>query len=638
MISIRNYFTILILLLMVFVMFMFIGVSSDLLSNISTYGPAKEQLDISYGKTITADSLNLDKSMSGNTNRDGIVLKRGQKTHVAILSSGTDDTITKILVEWCVYKKYLYKIYDTLPTPKEMTDFDVVLFGDYNITTGDTGLLYAYADLGKTMIFTSIPDYDEISADRKLAAVYGIRNSISKSIVADGIKIFPNLMINKERNYTEDDYFGEKDDTKISIPYYSLAPGYEVYAVGMLDKQNELGIEDKELPPLLWRATTRKSFVYVINSDIFDGMSMLGILTGFMSRKGNFFVYPIINAQTISMIDYPYFSDENSKTMRRLYSRGSEAVARDLLWPNIIQILKNYGGSYSFFAASQLDYLDNVAPKNDFIKFYLREIERLPGDMGLSLGQTSKVKLKNILNENEKFFGEHLPDYKFTALYTADFTNDDVRSSLKNHLLKNVRLVMSDYKKGDNLVEFLNNDVLSVEFTLDGYQHETMDDLRMICIENALGMCNMKVDIGRVFYPENKFDEWNYLSLKWSKGDTYFRDYSMFEMVPIYEMEKRIRRFLALDYNCKYEQNDIEIDIDHFDKEAYFILCTNNRSIDHVENGTVEEISASMYLIKATDALVKVHMIEENVLEKPKNNKTVPSTPLRLTKEDEDIL
>jgi hypothetical protein len=627
MISKRNYFTIIILMLMVFVMFMFAGVSSNILSDITTNNRVEKKIDINSSNTITAASLNLDTDALAGSGTGRSVLDPGQKLQAAILSEGTDEVISRILVEWCVYNKYLYKIYNTWPDTGEMAGYDIVLFGDFKVTSEDTQLLFAYAELGTIMIFTQLPGYQEISSDRNLADFFGIRDSVNDNVVTDGIKIFSDFMLSKERIYTKGDYFGDMDDTQISVPYYTLREGYEVYAVGLLDNQEELAIKDKDLPPLLWRTSTDNSFVCVVNSDIFDGMSMLGVLTGFMAQQGEYYLYPIVNAQTISLIDYPYFSDENDEAVQKLYSRGSEAVARDILWPNIIQILKNYGGSYSFFAAPELNYQGDAGPQGDYIGFYLREIDKLPGTLGLSLGQVSGIGLKDMVKKNEMFFKSYLPEYDVTALYAADFHTDEVKSSLNYEFFKNISLVMSDYIKGDDLISFLDEEVLSVKFNLDGSRHETGDDLQMICIENALGMCNMKMDIGRVIYPEDSFDEWNYLSLKWSRGDTYFKDFSMLDMVSVYEMENRVRRFLSLDYTYEYNENKIDIYIDHFDEEAYFMLFTNLRSIDYAENATAKKISDTAYLIKATAANVRIHITNDNILKKPRNNKSIPSNP-----------
>jgi hypothetical protein len=625
MISIRNYFTAFILLFMVFVMFMFVGVSSNILSDTSTNNRAVEKISLGQEDLLTVEKLNLDTYVE-DTSRTG-TLSIIQRKRAAILSGGEKDASASILTEWCTYQKYLYKIYTSLPEVGEISEYDVILFGDYKVTSQSCELLYDYADLGKTMIFSQLPDYQEIITNNNLAAFFGISTGVKEEIMADGIKIFSGFMINKERIYSEGDFYGEEDDMAINIPYYSLAAGYEVYAVGLLDNQDKLGIKDEELPPLLWRTKTGNAFVFVVGSDAFGGISIPGVLNGFMAHESDCYVYPIVNAQTISLVNYPYLSKENEERMQKLYSRSSEAVARDLLWPNIIQILKNYGDSYSFFMSPELDYQDGIGPKGDFTEFYLQEIRKLPGDMGLSLGQVSDMELMEKLSEDEVFLSRYLPKYEFTALYTADFDIGEVGGCLDQKLLKRISLIMSDYKEGDKLIDCLTDDTISVKINMDGYRHETMDDLKMICVENALGMCNEKVDIKRVIFPQDSTDEWNYLSLRWSKGDTYFNDYSKFDMISVYEMERRVRRFLALDFTYRWDGNNVDIDIDHFDEEAYFILRISNRSIAQIENGTVEEITADSYLIKASDAKVRIQLSEENILDKPKNGKLIPSNP-----------
>ncbi len=607
MISKGNYFVIFILLFMVFFMFMFAGVSSHVLSDTSENVRAADKAEVSY--------------------EDREVFSAEQKKRAAILSSDGETAAARLLEEWCIYNKYSYQLYTSWVPEEEIDTYDLLLFSDYELTAEDSDILYSYADLGKTMIFTKLPDYNAIVADPQFAAFFGIKAGVKEEMQADGIKIFSDFMLSKERVYKEGDYFGEEDDTRIDVPYYSLTSGYEVYAVGLLDNQKELGIEDKNLPPLLWKTTTEKSFVFAVNSDFFDGMPLLGILTGFMAQEGDVFLYPIVNAQTISVLNYPYFSGENDETMQMLYSRSSEAVARDLLWSGIIQILKNYGSSYSFFASSKLDYAVQDKDRADYLNFYLREISKLPGDMGLSFDHVSDTGLAKVQEDNEQFLEENLPEYGFAALYAADFKPEEIAGNADYEHLRDIRLIMSGYEEGDSLIDFLNDGVLSVKFNLDGYRHETMDDLRMICVENALGMCNMEVDIGRVFYPESDEDEWNNLSLKWSKGDTYFKDFSKLDMVSLYEMEKRIRRFMALDYVYEREEKGITVRMKNFEEEAYFVLCTYNNSVESAENADVEKLSDTAWLIRALAPEVRIYLTEENVLEKPKNNKTVPSNP-----------
>lgn len=618
MISFRNYITILILMIMVLVLFMFEGVTARFLSDTDKNTPGQEKVDISFTDTVTMDTLNLSSQAIDQ-----------QKLQVAIVTDSPEENGVNLLVEWCVYNKYQYRIFTNCPDQKEIEEYDIILFGKYTITDKEDVYLDDYSEMGKTMVFTQTPDVQKITADRKLASFLGIKDVIRVEAEGTGIKIFPDFLIGAERDYIQGDFYGDEDDTAIRVPYYSLRTGYEVYSVALFDEQKEKDVIDQDLPPLLWRTVTKNSFVFVVNSDIFSGVSMLGILTGFMTHTSDCYLYPIINAQTIALLNYPYFSDENAEKINQYYSRTTNAMARDLLWPNIIQILKNYGNTYNFFTAPQLNYQDGIEPEMQYADFYLREISALPGSMGLSLDQRSKSELGSIISANKEFFNENLMDYKIAALYLPDYNEDEIRDLLKNKFFENIRLVMSDYEEGDNLISFINNDVVDVKFNLNGYRHETLDDLQMICIENAIGMTNSQVDIGRVFYPESEDDLWNELSLKWSRGKTYYNDFNKFDKVSIYEMEQRVRRFLALDYRYEKNNKEITINIDNFDKEAFFILSISGNIIDHVENGSAELISDHNYLIKAGNSKVTIHLLEGNKLDKPKNQIIIPSKPER---------
>ena len=217
-----------------------------------------------------------------------------------------------------------------------------------------------------------------------------------------------------------------------------------------------------------------------------------------MAQEKECFLYPIVNAQTISLLNYPYLSNENEEKIKEIYSRSADDLARDILWPNIVQILKNYKSPFNFFTATQLDYWDRVEANINYLDFYYREIGKMSGSMGLSLDQVSQANLDYILNENYSFYKENNIDSNFRYLYLGEFNNNEIKEKLNNDFLKNISMVMSNYKRGDKLIDFIDNDVLSIKFNLCGYKHDTIDDLQMICIENALGMCNMKVDIGPV--------------------------------------------------------------------------------------------------------------------------------------------
>ena len=191
MISRRIYITIMILFITVFALFMFVGISSNVFNDSVTNTRVTANVNIGHSDILSSDLLNMD--MVSNVNYiDG-------KQYVAIISSDEDGIATSLLIEWCVYQKYYYKIFTYLPEAEEIVDFGLLVFGDIYLTKEDDKLLYAYADMDKIMVFTKLPDYQLLESNKRLADFFGIDTLVSYEIIADGIKIFPDFMIGGDR-------------------------------------------------------------------------------------------------------------------------------------------------------------------------------------------------------------------------------------------------------------------------------------------------------------------------------------------------------------------------------------------------------------------------------------------------------
>lgn len=606
MLSKGMYFTILLLVISMFIMLMLTSYGIQYSGDVGI--SKSEEMVIGYKDTINETHLDLAYTQ----------IPTAGKTKVAIVDNREDENM--VFKEFCIYNKYLYKVFNYLPGMDEINGFDLIIFGNFDI---EIEKLREYSLSGITMFFAELPDYSEIDSQPDLAHFFGIDVGVEEEIHTDGFKIYQDFMIGSERIYQKNDYFGKDDDTDIKVPYYSLLPGYEIYGVGILNNQIELGIKDEKLPPLLWKTRTDNSFIFVVNSDIFHESSLLGILTGFKTKEKDFHIYPIVNAQTISVINFPYLSNEREEEIRKTYGRSTQALVRDLLFPNITQVLKYYGESNNFFFAPKLNY-DSKEFSNEDFDFFINEINKLSGDIGISFSQKSYVEMESILNANKFFFDENLPGYKFKNMYLGEFSKEELRKVLKKKFLSNIQLVMANYSKEEYLLSYIDEKTLSVNFNLNGFEHETIDDLRMISIENALGMCNMRVDLSKVFYPESSEEQWNSLSLDWSKGRTYFNDFKNFDFLSIDDLAERVRRFLSLDYIYTYDKDSLELSIDNFDEEAFFIISAYAKTIESSVNAEFEKVSKDTYLIKATNKDVSIQFKELGVLRTPRNNKLIP--------------
>lgn len=66
----------------------------------------------------------------------------------------------------------------------------------------------------------------------------------------------------------------------------------------------------------------------------------LGLLNGMITEASEYYIYPVVNAQNLSMINFPAFADENDEEMMKLYSQSVTGMTRDIMWPSLISIVE----------------------------------------------------------------------------------------------------------------------------------------------------------------------------------------------------------------------------------------------------------------------------------------------------------
>lgn len=618
MLSRRNFFVILIMFLVVFIMFMLVDLSTAYFTRHESNPQASVPITITSDHAFTMDGLKLPVPDLGELAAQAARPQTGtadaqnapaaienDATIIAIIASDAASADVANMQEWCLYNRFYYQVYTELPEAEQLAACRMLLFADPVSDLADLPRLQAYADMGLDMVFTRLPVYQELQAAPELADFYGISGFVQEALPLNGLYIFDEFFIGGERIYALEDIYGDKDeDIPQTVPYYKLRPGYLMFVQAIAQDES---INYMDLPALLWRTCSGKANVFVFNTDIFAGKNLPGVLTACMAQLEPFYVYPVVNAQTISMVDFPMLSVENSDTMAALYSRDSEALSRDVLWPAVVKILKNYGSAFNFFMAPQLDYSDENLPSGEMIDFYRQEIETQSGMLGLSMQQQSEASLATLCAENAAFLTEHMPEYQFTAACVTREQLDELTGSDLPAPLSSATLLMTDLAEDQPLMEFVNDRTVAVSFTTDGFIHESMDDLRLLCIENALGMNNQKVEMGQAIYPVDGAD-WNTLNLWWSRGDTYQKPYRFFDTVTVYGMEERVRTFLAVDYAAAFAEDAIVLDVTNGVKNASFVLRLFNYEIERVEGGKCRQISDSAYLLQPGDGRMTLHV------------------------------
>lgn len=390
---------------------------------------------------------------------------------------------------------------------------------------------------------------------------------------------------------------------RLTIPYFTLRPGYEVYAVAILDDQEELDIDNEEMPPLLWRTAAGSANLFVINSDVFSGDALTGTLTAFASRASQTFVYPVVNAQMNCILGYPWLLAENNDELARLYGHRAYTLSTSVLFPSIVQTIYNYHKTADFYVSARTNYDAEAKNENGMTEYAIKQIRKLLGTMGLSLKQTSEQPLEIVLERNRRFFEEKVPSFKFTSVYCGDFRPSELEPYLADSdgFLGKVSSVLYKRQDGDPLISSLNENVLLLGLTSYGFRHEAQDDIVLMANETALALDTQYIDMDRVLYPGNDEDYWNKLSIEWASAVTYYNDFKKFDFVLADEMENRVRNLLSCNYNYAEAGNTLKIRTAGTGSggSAYFVIRMFGTVPDTVSGGTLTRLSDTSYLLSA---------------------------------------
>lgn len=122
-----------------------------------------------------------------------------------------------------------------------------------------------------------------------------------------------------------------------------------------------------------------------------------------LAEASDYTIYPIVNAQNLSMVDFPVFADENSGEIQRLYSQRTTGMVRDIMWPSLISITEQSGMKMTCFVEPQEDYLDGIEPNGSNMEFYLKQMKEQEAEAGLSLQYKAADSLADKLERDADF-------------------------------------------------------------------------------------------------------------------------------------------------------------------------------------------------------------------------------------------
>lgn len=463
---------------------------------------------------------------------------------------------------------------------------------------------------GVIIVFGCLEDPKNIEKNQELQDFLGIYKIVSKKTELTGAKLFEGLLLGGEVIYETPEDKDERDrqDLQLNVPWYQVGSGTKTYMVGLLDqsKQKET-VENEELPTLIWRNGIRNGSIFCVVGDYMKDSTALGLLDGMVAEASSYYIYPVVNAQNLSMINFPVFADENNEQMMELYSQSITGMARDIMWPSLISIVEKGGLKMTCFMQPQTNYEDGIEPTSKNLVFYLKQMKEQNAEAGLSLQYKNAESLRDKLNQDAEFFRKADSSYKYGAAYTEEKDLDTVKALMNTELMKNVSTLVCEYTEDEPVISYCTDSVTLQSVTSDGMNYTYSDDIRMRSIQSSLGYTNVMLNMQKIFWPERKKDRWQIMQKRFSSNLlTYWKNFTGFDSTTLSESNTRTRTFLNLDFS--ETRTDDEIILKTSESGSWFILRTHGEEIEEIEGGTQKKLEDNVYLIQAQDTTVKIQV------------------------------
>ena len=537
----------------------------------------------------------------------------GDDSSVVFVGDGSGDMGTAVS-RWCTYAKRrmvssrsvsAYKADDkNLP---EMMILESEKYADGDNLT----ILESLEKKGVIIVFGCLENVKNIQDNKDLMKFLGIQTVASEETHLTGVKLFEGLLLGGEVTYDTPKEKEEKkrQDLELDVPWYQVGSGTKTYMVGLLDKKSGKNVENEDLPTLIWRNGIENGSIFAVVGDYMKDSTALGLLDGMKAEASQYTIYPVVNAQNLSMVNFPVFADENNAEMMKLYSQSATGIARDIMWPSLVSIVQKSGMKMTCFIQPQADYTDDVEPKIGNLEFYLKQMKEQNAEAGISLEYQKLDKAEDKVTKDTEFFEKEGTNYRFGAAYAKEKDLKGILKDTESGLLGDVGTLICAYTEDQPVVSYYSDSVTLQTVTSDGMNYTYSDDIRMRSIQTALGYTNVMLDMYDIFWPQEKTDRWEVMQKRFSSNLlTYWKNFECFDSTTLSESNARTRTFLNLDYSQSREDNEITLKTS--ETESWFVLRLHDEEIDEIEGGSYTKIEDDAYLICAEDTTVKITVKE----------------------------
>lgn len=604
MVSRRNYFTITIVMFIVFFLFQFTNVVLE-----SWKGYEKNPY------ALSREELSTRSTAYGSGKNEGGSFKDGVRKRVIYIGDRNEPACT-VVYNWAVYTKREFSVYGTIAeyeTVKEQEGMKLPEFIVMDAAVIDwqqeelCTLLTEYTKKKINLVFSDLPDASVIEKLPKLRKLLGIKEVKEAESTVEGIRLKEGFLIGGEAVYRSDDKEETKkrQDMELTFPWYTLNSGAEAYMQGLPEKE----MEEKDYPAVIWRNKCEGAYVFAVNGGYMKDAAGLGILSAMSAKSKDCDIYPVVNAQNMLIVNYPSLAAENEEEMEQRYGQSTSDVLWNIAWPSIVSAYRKNTLGLSCMMTPRYDYDEDNFPSQANLEFYMKRIKEQSAETGLSGESVSDTPVGQKLQEDLRFMKKALPDYKFTSFYAGEMTDVEMESALQEELLESVRTIVTDYNGSSEVIGYHSDSITKQSTLSDGTRHTYMEDFRVRSVETALGYTSVRMDISDGIYPKDGQEGIDKLVSDFNWNIRYhWKNFRAFSGTTVSECDQRIRNFMAVDYTQERENNEITLKYTSMENPVWFVLRTDREAINRIEGGEWQMLEKGVYLIKAKEDQIVIEL------------------------------
>ena len=615
MLSKRNFAMMMIMNLVVLVLFLLSAVLKEYFNDYDVNHAAETELIDKIDQKIDED---------GNTDTRWDSLPADQQ----VLYIGTmDNSYYRVMKEWSGYRKKSFRVFGSLEAADEIIRIQeekkpyILIDGQLIEKNPEDAAtkLSEYVEQGGVVIFYRLPSYQTIEGCGNLQNLLGIQHLRGESVKLHEIRIYSGFLLGGETCYSfEGVEEPELIDMEREVPWYDISARTKSYMVGFLsEKEKEsMSLNNEDMPAIIWRSNMGTGSVFAVNGDYMEGEASLGIMDAMVYETEEYSLYPVVNAQNLSIAGFPDLTVENEEKMAETYGMTNQQFCRDILWPSFVAAAqKNNWKITSYLSVKQRDESEKEPNQDDLID-YLKYFNEESAEAGVSLGRIDSSDIRLSVSDEKETLKSWDMDYVFAGGYVRKENKDKLASLIDGNgqmeYFQDIRTVVGEYEKDQQILSWMTDKITLQNATTDAYRHSYKDSLWLKSLETSLGYSNIQVDIYRVLWPESKADQWEKVAEKMAANiDTYWKPFAAFDKTTISQSDSRVRNFLNGSIESTREGNQIAIRTKDFTGDAYLLLRTHGEKPESMTGGSWTQVEEDTYLLQLTAAEAFVTLKQE---------------------------